>query len=235
MMGRTHALGGVAGLAAIAVVTGQTAHVPIWAYGWAALCAILPDADANDSAMVDQPRFLPIKLLTMPLWIGHPSHRKRTHSLIGATLFALLVAGWLLLFNAGTAASGHPANLPLLLIVAAGTVGYLSHILLDIINLPGVWLFWPLPLWIMFPPWRAHKIGPLPIPGRFAVQTGWESLLWIILSLFCGWFFLEHAGLIFNATRVDGTLFSLLKGLVGLAVDGIRALLNLLGSGTKAA
>jgi membrane-bound metal-dependent hydrolase YbcI (DUF457 family) len=231
MMGRTHALGGAAGLAAIAVVSGEVGTIPIWAYGWAAVCALLPDADANGSAMVDWMRFLPLKILTVPLWIKSPVHRQRTHSLFGTAFFALIIAAWILLFNILTAGSGHPVNLPLVLIVGTGTAGYFSHVALDILNLPGVWLFWPVPVWIMFPPWRAHKVGFIPIPGRFAVQTGWEGLLWLIMLVFCGWFFIQYASLIFSATRGDSTLNGLVSGLVGLTVEGVRGLLGLLKTG----
>jgi inner membrane protein len=135
----THAVFGVAALAAAALVTG--AEPPAYVYPAAVTAAWLPDVDNPRSTLgngLSRLKNPALNLLSRPLsWalrttsfvlVRTVGHRTLTHSLVGVLLFSLTV--WLLL-------RGFP-NLVLALVA-----GYASHILADALNIRGVPLFWP--------------------------------------------------------------------------------------------
>lgn len=116
----------------------------------AVLGALFPDIDTPESALG---RRLPFFSL-----LGG-GHRGWTHSLLGLILFSVPL---LFIFNTGIA-----------VVFAAG---YLSHLLLDMLNPAGVRIFWPIPLNMRF----------CSIPSKSAF---WNSVLSIIFGivLFIKW------------------------------------------------
>ena len=225
-MGPTHALGGAAALAGVAVISGHADLIAPWAYGLAAISALVPDADNGTGSLLNRSYFLPVKMITMPLWFN-AAHRGRTHSLIGTGIYLGLVIFWfgLLAIFAALVNTAFPLDWPLIL--GASLVGYASHIVLDMLNIPGVRLLWPLPISIFFPPWRAHGF----IPGRFNANSLWaEIFVSIPLIMFLSWFTISHMPAIVTAIGNDhmpaalgallgasfGALVGLFHGLVGL-------------------
>ena len=136
----THALFGVAALAAASLVVGT--EPPVYAYPVTVAASWLPDVDnprstlGNGLSRLENPV---LNLLSRPAsWalrttsfvlIRTVGHRTLTHSLLGVALFALPV--WLLL--------GSFPNLSLALVA-----GYASHVFADALNTKGVPLLWPL-------------------------------------------------------------------------------------------
>lgn len=206
-MGPTHALGGATALAALSTLTGHPDQAPVWAFGVAALAALVPDADNGRGSMLNRIYFLPIKAATLPLWAG-AAHRGRTHSLLGTAFFGLIVAFWIWLFNAASAAAGQPSDLPLTIILGAALVGYLSHLALDLMNVPGMLLLWPLPLRIFFPPWRQLRFPTASIRENFLVS--------LPMTAFAGWFAIQHGLDVLSTTRSEGSIFRVLSSLVAM-------------------
>lgn len=226
MMGATHALGGAAALAGYTLITGQTDAVPIWGYAVAAGAALIPDADNHEGTILNRKHLLPLKFATYPVWMGRPSHRGRTHSLFGIATFAAVVVAWVWLINLLVQLGNPETQLPLLIIATSAIVGYISHIVLDMLNIPGVMLFWPLPLKVFFPPWRAYGF----IPGRFNADSRWShTLVHLPMTAFMAWFMIDHAGQIGGATVNDSTIFDLAGGIVAGMAQLIGALLRLAG------
>lgn len=225
MMGKTHALGGATALAAVALVTGQAEHYPFWAYGAAAVAALIPDADNHEGSMLNRSTLLPFKILTFPLWWGAP-HRGRTHSLLGTIAFGLIALGWLTLLNLLLVANGAKVGVEQTILLPAVLAGYASHLALDLVNIPGMQLLWPIPVRIYFPPWRAHGLMFL---GRFATGTLHEASVWVGLTLFGGWFTINQAPGILNASSSDSSLPQLIQGLFHFAVNAVHALLKAFG------
>ena len=136
----THAVFGIAALAAASLVVGT--EPPVYAYPVAVAAAWLPDVDnprstlGNGLSRLENPV---LNLISRPVsWalrvtsftlVRTVGHRTLTHSLLGVALFALPV--WLLL-------GGFP-NLSLALVA-----GYASHVFADALNTKGVPLLWPL-------------------------------------------------------------------------------------------
>jgi inner membrane protein len=136
----THAVFGVAALAGASLIAGI--EPPAYAYPVAVAAAWLPDVDNPRSTLGNGLSRLQSPVLNL---IGRPvswvlratsftlvrtvGHRTLTHSLLGVTLFTLLV--WLLL--------GGCPNLFLALVA-----GYASHVFADALNTRGVPLLWPL-------------------------------------------------------------------------------------------
>lgn len=116
--------------------------------------ALFPDIDTPESALG---RRLPFFSL-----LGG-GHRGWTHSLVGLVLFSTLL---LFVFSID--------------IAMAFAAGYLSHLLLDMLNPAGVRIFWPFPLSLRF----------CSIPSRSAF---WNSVLCIIFGivLFLRWVMLS--------------------------------------------
>lgn len=192
MMGRTHALGGVAAFAAasLAMSPGDP-FLP--GFVLAAASALVPDADNDRGSLMNRPYLLPLKAATVPLWMG-ASHRGRTHSLLGTAVYVAMIVAWAFGIRAATLSLWSDApEIPLVAIALAAGAGYLSHLLLDLFNLIGMSLLWPLPGKFVLPIWPAHGL----IPGRFAAGSRWERwLAWPLLAAFVGWYGIETARLI---------------------------------------
>jgi membrane-bound metal-dependent hydrolase YbcI (DUF457 family) len=211
MMGPTHVLGGVTALALYSVATNQVDHVPAWAYGLAAVSALVPDADNGRGSILNRPYLLPVKLLTYPIWMGQPAHRGRTHSILATIAYTALIVAYAI--GLDRVAGIHTG---LEIVATAAAVGYASHLALDIVNIPGVALLWPLPVKILFPPWRAKAF----IPGRFETGTRWEWATFMTLVAVCGWHLIEHAPAIAGATKEDTTI----RDLLGATTNGLVTL-----------
>ena len=100
------------------------------------------------------------------------------------------------------------------------THSYLSHLLLDLLNIPGIQLLWPfLKEWIYFPPWRASAM----VPGRFDAGSWWERLaIWIPLVIFMGWYVVEYGAAVGIATANDGTLIEIPRQVISWIVTAMR-------------
>lgn len=198
MMGRTHALGGAAAMAAASLLlpenlrpTAGGALLVAGSFLLATASALVPDADNDRGSLMNRPYLMPLKVATFPLWWGAP-HRGRTHSIIGLAVYTALIIAWVLAFQMAMRSWVDPTfTLPKSLLVSIGMaagVGYASHVFLDLFNLLGQTLFWPNPAKFVFPIWRAHEF----IPGRFAAGSKWERwLVWPFLAAFTGWYVLE--------------------------------------------
>ncbi len=184
-MGRTHALGGVAALAATALVLPPDLAPAAWGFVLAAASALVPDADNDRGSLMNRPYLMPLKIATLPLWWGAP-HRGRTHSLLGLIAYTAMIVAWGFAIEAAIGKVLPDLGLPTLFSIGlAAGVGYASHLFLDSFNLLGQTLLWPYPAKITFPIWRAHGF----IPGRFAAGSNWERYLtWPLLAAFTGWF-----------------------------------------------
>ena len=219
MMGPTHALGGAAALAAWTIVTGSADQTPAWAFAVAAGGALIPDADNDAGSLLNRAYLFPLKAMTLPLWFGAP-HRGRTHSIVGAGIFGLLVLLWTLFFNLLLGVGPGSATIPIEVMVVSALLGYLSHLLLDLLNIPGIQLLWPfLQEWIYFPPWRASAM----VPGRFDAGSWWERLaIWIPLVIFMGWYVVVYGAAVGIATANDGTLIEIPRQVISWIVTAMR-------------
>lgn len=230
MIGPTHAIGGAAAYALYVSATGRTDEAPIWAFGLAALSGLVPDADNGRGSLLNRLPLRPIKWFTLPLWYG-AAHRGRTHSLIGVAIFGLLMAGYGALLAAIARANGGAFDVNPWL--TAGVLGYASHLLIDMFNIPGLLLLWPLPLRIYFPPWR--WTGPLPgrIPTSNSAGTGgtWQEriLLWGLLAAALMNVFLQHGAEIARATADDRNWQAVARMIGALIATIARAIGGLLG------
>ena len=152
MLGRTHALTGLAAGLTVAALAGLTATTPLPAYLVAAGAALLPD--------LDQPRSLANRTMaTKPahIFLRRFTHRTFTHSLLALGLwFAALHVGW-------EYANSQGVHLPFAYVIMA-TVGWGSHIFADMFNKQGVQLFYP------FTPFGLRFIS-MPIPRYFRIST----------------------------------------------------------------
>jgi membrane-bound metal-dependent hydrolase YbcI (DUF457 family) len=152
MLGKTHALTGLAAGLAVAAAAGLTSSTPLAAYAVAAGAALLPD--------LDQPRSMANRTLaTKPAHIvlRHFSHRGFTHSILAISLFYGLALG----VQYAALAQGIPV--PYAYVILA-TVGYGSHIFADMFNKEGVQLFYP------FAPFGA-RFWSMPIPRPLRIST----------------------------------------------------------------
>lgn len=121
-MYRTHIIGGIALAAAMGpVVAPQMGTEMMLYYGVAAIGAILPDIDHPKGWLSQK-----IPLLHYPFKVF--GHRGATHSLLAA----------LIIFGVMGAIFGGSV------ITMGITIGYVSHILLDLLNPRGVPLFYPI-------------------------------------------------------------------------------------------
>jgi membrane-bound metal-dependent hydrolase YbcI (DUF457 family) len=235
MMGYTHAIGGATALAGYAFVTGDVAHAPLWAFGWATLSALVPDADNAAGSILNRIYLMPMKVLTVPLWAGRPGlplpweeahHRGRTHSLLGLLAYVAIIFGWLTLLTMAATNMNLSLQLNVTTIMIASAVGYASHLTLDLINLPGEQLLWPMQYAISFPPFRSHGH----FPGRFAASSVIGGLIVTgALFGFLSWWAVQNARDIFAATAADHTVSQLL----GFALAATAALLHWILSLTK--
>lgn len=221
MMGPTHALGGAAALAGYTLVTNQTDAIPLWSYGVAALGALVPDLDNTHGTILNRTHFFPLKWGTYPLWgrnpiWGKPGHRGMTHSIFGVALFAVIMLAWWWIIGALVTNAGAEWTVPLEAFLAGAVVGYISHIVLDMLNLTGVELLWPLPFRFFFPPWRVLRFG--------ANSLRSEILVHIPMTLFMGWFLIENFGDVLHASATDDTFPGLLRA-TGQLISGLLSML----------
>jgi inner membrane protein len=139
MNATTHAIFGVAALTGTFLLVGG--EPPLYAYPAAIVAAWLPDVDNPRSRLgnglsrmknpflnrITRPVSWALKVTSFLLFrtVGH---RTLTHSLLGVALFVVLVA---------PLATLSPS------LFAALIVGYVSHLVADAQNKPGVPLLWP--------------------------------------------------------------------------------------------
>jgi len=155
MLGKTHLVGGlIAGALIVPYVTTSSSELFIACAG---LGALLPDIDSPNSLFGR--KIKPISYLIQSTM----GHRGIFHSLfIAAVLF---IALQILLPNYALAI----------------TIGYLSHLLLDMLTPSGVPLFWPLSFNISLP---VVKTGSLVEKIIFYPLTVWCGLLIFNISIF---------------------------------------------------
>jgi inner membrane protein len=162
--GTTHAVFGVAALAAAALIAGT--EPPAYAYPVAVAAAWLPDVDNPRSTLgngLSRMKNRTLNMITRPVsWalrttsftlIRTVGHRTLTHSLLGVVIFTLLA--WLLV--------GAFPNLLLALVA-----GYASHVVADALNTRGVPLLWPMGRPFRLLPGGVRSGGA----GEFAVALG---------------------------------------------------------------
>lgn len=232
MIGPTHAIGGAAAYALYVGATGQADEAPIWAFGLAALAGLVPDADNGRGSLLNRLPLRPIKWATLPLWYG-ASHRGRTHSIIGVALFGLIMLGWGTLLAALARANG--GSFVLEPWITASILGYASHLVIDILNIPGLLLLWPLPIRFYFPPWR--WTGPLPgrIPTSNSAGTGgtWQEriLLWGLIAAALMNTLITHGDEIARATAADKNWQAIAR-IVGSLIGAIARAIGDLITGT---
>ena len=220
-MGPTHILGGIAALGLVAATTGHTDAAPAWAFVVAGASALIPDADNDRGSMLNRPYLLPLKLMTWPLW-HDAAHRGRTHSILGTGAYGAIVLAWGLLLNLLLAllAPDTGAAIPLMPLLVGALAGYVSHLVLDMFNIPGMLLLWPLRVRVFFPPWRAKG----PMPGRFETGTMWEKLgVNTPLTLYIGWFVFAHGAQVGMATVSDKAFMAIPGAMLGALVDFLRS------------
>jgi len=221
-MGPTHAIGGAAALAGYTIITGDQ-HVPIFAFGLAAVAALVPDTDLGRS-MISQFPLIFAKLMTYPLWMNpgnaltadhkHLQHRGRTHSFAALAGFVVLLWFWLWAFSTLSHALGHPiigfTDPYLKSMLLVGGIGYLSHLGLDLLNVnPGVQLLWPLPFRFGFPPYKRLRFR------SESLQAEW--LVYMPCGAFFVWYLVQYKDAIIAATHNDplpAALLGLFSGLL---------------------
>lgn len=158
MLGRTHAVTGLAAGLTVAALLDVTAVTPLPAYLLAAGAALLPD--------LDQPRSMANRTVaTKPahLVLKNFTHRGFTHSILAVVLFGALLA----VITALAGSKGIHIS-PMFALMAL--VGYASHIVADMFNKAGVGLFYPLA------PFGRDKWS-MPIPKAFRISTIYEPKL----------------------------------------------------------
>ncbi len=124
MLWKTHFVGGIL---VGSIVAGSSAINPIFGISVAALSSLLPDIDSPHS-LIGRP-LLPVSFVVEKI----EGHRQFFHSLLAAAVFTMVVNNM------------FPAYYPFAL------AGYLSHLLLDMLNPEGVPLFWPLNFRVSIP------------------------------------------------------------------------------------
>ncbi len=152
MLARSHIVMGVALGGVLAATNGQ--HLDAQTIGLVALGALLPDIDHPGSAVGRRVRVISVPLSAI---FGH---RGFTHSLLalGGCLAALVMGGW-----------GQMWVQPLV-------IGYLSHLLADMLTPSGVPLFWPYRRSFSFPlTVKTGSVGEYMIVG--AVSAGCLALM----------------------------------------------------------
>lgn len=144
MLWYTHLFAGVsAGL----LLSGH-AETALVSAGISGLTALLPDIDSPDSWIG---RRVPLISRSLKASVGH---RGPLHSLLGATAVSLAL----------TYLFGHGFKVSLFVPVLAG---YLSHLVMDTLNPPGVPWLWPLKRRI-----RVPLVEPMSLLERLVVAPG---------------------------------------------------------------
>lgn len=140
MNATTHAIFGIGALAGAALLTGT--EPPLYAYPLAVVAAWLPDVDNPRSRLgngLSRMKSPLLNTITRPVsWLLRTTsfvlvravgHRTLTHSLLGVSLFFLLLR---------LIPGSHPE------VLMALVAGYASHLFADSLNTRGVPLLWPL-------------------------------------------------------------------------------------------
>ena len=170
MMAPTHAMiGGAVWLSANAAIFAHPYPVPTFAgAAVAAAFAVAPDIDLKGS---EASRFLP-PVTSLVSWVVREScggHRRITHSLLGALLFAAGCAGLVAL-------TGWPQWLAL-----AAACGWLAHIAADMMTIKGCPLRWPdLTPWYLLPPELRVRTGLRPIKVKGSNRRRHTSEWWLV-------------------------------------------------------
>lgn len=184
MMGRSHLVIGVSTTLLVARAAGYAQPLTLsWSglSGTAALVALglaaaagswMPDIDHSSSSVsyrtgTGRDRGLLNTLLFDPLRRTMGGHRALTHS-----VWAVLAVGLVFGFQPSPASMGWPGLTPWPDIGTAFTIGYVMHILADLLTVDGVKLFWPL---------RKRSIRLLPRGLRFSTGSIQE---YAVLALF---------------------------------------------------
>ena len=161
-MGRTHALAGVAAIWVLptSMTTETLASLTIFA----ALGALLPDLDANES-QIKRLRFAGIMPFTpLALALNRTlGHRGLLHSLLGWGLATLLFSPLLFLPLAGMGTMGLPLAL---------SIGYASHLATDACTKSGIPFFYP----------RRKRYHLLPRPLRITTGSMAEDIVFAALA-----------------------------------------------------
>ncbi len=221
MMATTHALGGAT--AALLVAGALPAGAaPAWlAAGAGALGGLLPDVDHPGSFLGKR---VPLVSDAVHALFGH---RGATHGLLAAAAFSL--ASWwaaarlLAALPPGVAGGAAPWGVALCFLA-----GYLSHLLLDMLNPQPVPLLWPLPRRFRLP------VPPVVVTGD-ALEAWLVRPLLLLTVLWLGW---SHAADVVGAVPSPGDGRGL-SGAVGegaghFATDLRRALAGLLRAAARA-
>jgi membrane-bound metal-dependent hydrolase YbcI (DUF457 family) len=146
MMGKTHAITGLAAGLSYAAVTGSIATTPIAAYVVAYFAALLPDLDQYSSMAGRHLAAKPAGFILRTF-----RHRTFTHSLVGMALFSAFAFGVWQLIETWTG-----TRLSIVFPILA-SIGYISHPVADSFNKQQIALFWP------FKPFGIEWWGPIPI------------------------------------------------------------------------
>jgi membrane-bound metal-dependent hydrolase YbcI (DUF457 family) len=156
MLGRTHAITGLAAGLAFAAITHTTATTPIAAYALAAGAALLPDLDQH-AAMATR------TIATKPAHVilRHFQHRCFTHSILGVSIFAAFV------FVAWASLALFVGNLSPAFATLT-VAGYISHLVADAFNKQGIMLFYP------YSPFKI-KWWSIPLPRSMRISTIHET------------------------------------------------------------
>lgn len=163
MLGRTHQLIGLTAAAGL-VVWGLPAHYSPATLGAIFLAAhfgsLLPD---TDSAAADIWEQIPLGGVVGRVADKILTHRSLTHSFLGVVLVAVLVRT---LLNLAPAYWG----LETITVWTAFMIGYISHLVADMLTVQGIPLFWPTKTTYGFP--------PRPIEELRIITGGWfENLV----------------------------------------------------------
>lgn len=182
MTGKTHRLIGVTSALGALLVFGDTANTnPATLVGVLVVAhfgSLWPDIDNTASDIYDSLPFVKhVRGLTSKVVFGH---RNFTHSLAG-------LAGFGLLFNYLFQFFSPSWGLNTEWLLAAFIIGYVTHLLADMVTVEGLPLLWP---------WQAHfGFPPKPFDG-IRIQSGewFENIvifpltnLVLIIVLWAGW------------------------------------------------
>jgi membrane-bound metal-dependent hydrolase YbcI (DUF457 family) len=223
MLGRTHAVAGLAAGLAFAGATHALTETPLAAYGLAAFAALLPDLDQHRSTAsrykINAPAHFVLRRFT---------HRRFTHSFVGVGVFAAVMT----LLWAGANALGIGVSA---LFVTTAIAGYSSHIIADMFNKQGVQLFYPAsPLgmtWWSVPLPRALRIstiydpkGPPITLGRIQARIPTELLFrYAVYALVIVLAYNSRVGLLF---ATETTVHESVSSAPGPIADILSAILH---------
>lgn len=226
MLGRTHAVTGVASALALGAAAGTLGATPLAAYAVAGATALLPDLDQHAALALR----IPGTRLVHP-FLRRLRHRGPTHSLLGLGVFGAALAAILGAWG-NVLGAVHPT------VWAAGMAGYASHLFADMWNKRGVALLWGFVRpgsrfeWISVPlPKRlristVHDRESIPFtPGRLQARIPTERVFfrWPVY-LAIGYILWHHGAVLADAARSDvlGGLQALPAPLERILLDALR-------------